>query len=190
MDQQLFSRPSRVIGLHGIHFPGSQTSCTRNSCNFCLDNSFTSPTLFVAVVHVTRIVCSVVIFFFSPSTSSPFSNACAFVGVGRSCIVEVTRKGEPEGRRRGEDAAKMRSNATCARSVENAERIKFHRGKGREGISVFFPSSTPSHPFRVSPPRAKPYPSSFLTRVQPTPRKINRMTMASSNIYTSNFRRD
>lgn len=46
--------------------------------------------------------------------------------------VEVTRKGEPEGRRRGEGAAKMRSNATCARSVENAERIKFHRGKGRE----------------------------------------------------------
>lgn len=133
MDQQLFSRPSRVIGLHGIHFPGSQISCTRNSCNFCLDNSFTSPTLFVAVVHVTRIVCSVVIFFFSPSTSSPFSNACAFVGVGRSCIVEVTRKGEPEGggeERKG--AAKMRSNATCARSVENAERIKFHRGKGRE----------------------------------------------------------
>lgn len=133
---------------------------------------------------------ALLLFFFFPSTSSPFSNACAFVGVGRSCIVEVTRKGEPEGRRRGEDAAKMRSNATCARSVENAERIKFHRGKGREGISVFFPSSTPSHPFRVSPPRAKPYPSSFLTRVQPTPRKINRMTMASSNIYTSNFRRD
>lgn len=131
MDQQLFSRPSRVIGLHGIHFPGSQTSCTRNSCNFCLDNSFTSPTLFVAVVHVTRIVCSVVIFFFPLHQFSILKRVC--ICVGRSCIVEVTRKGEPEGggeERKG--AAKMRSNATCARSVENAERIKFHRGKGRE----------------------------------------------------------
>lgn len=92
MDQQLFSRPSRVIGR--IHFRGSQT-CTRNSCNFCLDNSFTTPTLLVAVVHVTRIVCSVVIFslfpfffffFFPPPV--PFSNACAFTRMRLSVLAD------------------------------------------------------------------------------------------------------
>lgn len=135
MDQQLFSRPSRVIGLHGIHFPGSQISCTRNSCNFCLDNSFTSPTLFVAVVHVTRIVCSVVIFFFFPLHQfSILKRVC--ICVGRSCIVEVTRKGEPEGRRRGEDAAKMRSNVCAQRRKRGAHKIPSREGKGRD-ICVF-----------------------------------------------------
>lgn len=152
MDQQLFSRPSRVIGR--IHFRGSQT-CTRNSCNFCLDNSFTTPTLLVAVVHVTRIVCSVVIFslfpfffFFFPSTSSILKRVCihtyASLGVGRSCIVEVTRKGEPEGR-----VQRKCGRTTCARCVENAERIKFHREKGGEGEGYLCFSLRPSSP----PPR-------------------------------------
>lgn len=152
MDQQLFSRPSRVIGR--IHFRGSQT-CTRNSCNFCLDNSFTTPTLLVAVVHVTRIVCSVVIFslfpfffFFFPSTSSILKRVCihtyASLGVGRSCIVEVTRKGEPEGR-----VQRKCGRTTCARCVENAERIKFHREKGGEGKGYLCFSLRPSSP----PPR-------------------------------------
>lgn len=145
MDQQLFSRLSRVI------VSISAAPRTRNSCNFCLDNSPTSPTLFVAVVHVARIVCSVVIFFpfslfFSHSQTRVHIHTRRHFSVlaDRITRVEVTRKGEPEGGGRG--GLKMRPRATCARSIENAERIKFHRGKGREGISVFFPSSTSSRP--------------------------------------------
>lgn len=87
-------------------------------------------------------------FFFFPSTSSILKRVCihtyASLGVGRSCIVEVTRKGEPEGR-----VQRKCGRTTCARCVENAERIKFHREKGGEGKGYLCFSLRPSSP----PPR-------------------------------------
>lgn len=97
-------------------------------------------------------------------------------------IAEVTRKGWRGERNENAGGPHVRG------SIENAERIKFHRGGWDGGRDIcVFPFVHP-----LVPPRHATGKTPFLLSdaVQPTPRKINRMTMASSNIYTSNFRRD
>lgn len=107
----------------------------------------------------------------------------SWASVGGRCWAGGRRGGDAGGSGWNENAAGPR-----VRSIESAKRIKFHRGVG---ISVFLPATAARRPLyhRACSSATRP-PFLFSDAVQPTPRKINRMTMASSNIYTSNFRPD